>query len=117
MSRRFWLIAMLAMAMAFFVAATVDTGHEDQGPEHIDIDSGGKGLVSFPHREHQNNLTDCNICHQYFPMEQDAILRLKKDGQLKKKQIMKDLCIHCHKETKQAGKDAGPTSCNNCHTG
>ena len=117
MSHRFWVIAMLAMAMAFSIAAIANTGSEDKGPEHIDIDSGGKGLVPFPHREHQKELVDCSICHQHFPMEKDAILLLKKDGQLQKKQIMKELCIHCHKETKQAGRDAGPTTCNKCHTG
>jgi len=85
------------------------------GPEHIDINTGSNGWVPFPHREHQNNLVDCTICHQHFPKEEQGILRLKNEGQLKPKQIMTTVCVQCHKDRRAQGMKAGPTGCARCH--
>jgi len=105
-------MAVLIFSTIFALGAAVD-----QGSEQIDINTGSKGWVPFPHRMHQNNLVDCNICHQNFPQEKGGILRLKAEGQLKSKQIMKTLCIQCHKDKRAAGKPGGPTtSCNQCHS-
>ena len=104
-------IAVLIFSMFFILGAETY-----KGAEQIDINTGSKGLVPFPHRGHQIGLGDCNICHQNFPKEKDSILGLKKAGQLKPKQIMNDLCIHCHRDLRKAGKPGGPTSCNKCHT-
>jgi hypothetical protein len=104
-------IAVLIFSAAFVLGAAVN-----QGPEQIDINTGSNGWVPFPHRAHQKNLVDCNICHQFFLQEKESILRLKSEGQLKSKQIMKDLCIQCHKDRRKAGKAGGPTSCSQCHT-
>jgi len=83
---------------------------------HIDINTGGKGLVPFSHQGHQTLLMDCSICHERFPQEAESILRLKNEGRLKKKEIMKGLCIQCHKDTRKAGQTSGPESCSQCHT-
>ena len=104
-------IAILILSAAFVLGAAMN-----QGPEQIDINTGSKGWVPFPHRMHQNNLVDCNICHQNFPKEKGGILRLKTEGQLRSKQIMKDLCIQCHKSRRDGGKPGGPISCSQCHT-
>lgn len=106
----------IAMAVLIFSTAFALDAAINQGPERIDINTGGNGWVPFPHRQHQNKLVDCNICHQFFPQQKEGILRLKSEGQLKSKQIMKNLCIQCHKDRRKAGKEAGPTSCVKCHT-
>jgi hypothetical protein len=104
-------IAVLIFSMIFVMGADIN-----KGAEQIDINSGSKGWVPFPHRGHQMGLGDCNICHQHFPKEKDGILRLKAEGQLKSKEIMDDLCRQCHKNMRAEGKPGGPTSCNKCHT-
>lgn len=109
-------LKIVAMVVLIFSAAFALGAVVNQGPQQIDINTGGKGLVPFPHRVHQNTLGDCNICHQFFPKEKDSILRLKNEGQLKSKQIMNKLCIQCHKDRLKADMTAGPTSCNKCHT-
>ena len=106
------------VASVLIIAATFSIGLAvDNGPAEIDINSGGKGLVPFPHQEHQEKLVDCMICHNLFPQQKDSILKLKDEGKLKKKEIMKDLCIQCHKDRKKAGQEYGPTSCSQCHKG
>ena len=85
------------------------------GAEKIIIEGGKKGNVPFAHRLHQKQLSDCNICHSYFPQKAGAIKYLKNNGQLKKKQLMKSLCIKCHKTEKNAGNPSGPTTCSKCH--
>jgi hypothetical protein len=109
-TRNVWII-LLFIALALSLGAAME-----QGPEQIDINTGGKGLVPFPHRDHQTRLVDCMICHELFPQEKNSILKLKDEGKLKKKQVMKDLCIKCHKDTLNAGKESGPVKCSQCHT-
>jgi hypothetical protein len=88
----------------------------DSGAEEIMIDAGNKAPVFFPHRQHQEtSAIDCQTCHELFPKEPGSITRLKSEGVLKSKQVMKDLCISCHTETDKAGKPSGPRSCSVCH--
>ena len=100
----FWCLTL--MAFSFAMADTIGT---------IDINTGGKGLVPFSHRAHQDALMDCNVCHQWFYQEKEGILKLKNEGRLKKKQIM-NMCIKCHKDTRKAGDASGPESCSQCHS-
>ena len=44
-----------------------------------------------------------------------ALKSLKREGALKKKQVMNTLCIKCHKAEKKAGNKAGPVTCSQCH--
>jgi hypothetical protein len=88
---------------------------ENKGAPQINIDGGSRGMVPFPHREHQNTLKDCQKCHALFPQEQHSIEKLKKDGKLVKQQVMKELCIKCHKATQKTGSKSGPTTCSKCH--
>lgn len=87
----------------------------DKGAEQIKLDGGKQGGVLFPHRRHQATLGDCLICHSFFAQEKGSIQKAKDQGTLAKKQVMNKLCIHCHRAQKQAGKEAGPTTCNKCH--
>jgi Cytochrome c7 and related cytochrome c len=87
----------------------------NKGAKSIEIDGGTRGKVPFPHHRHQENLSDCTICHSIFPQKSGSIEALKTDGKLKKKYVMNKLCTKCHKETKKAGGKTGPTTCSKCH--
>ncbi len=107
------LISMVALIAGSMVAVSLAT--ENQGAENIVLNGGKRGKVTFPHRQHQKNLADCQICHSIFPQEPGAIRKLKAQGTLKKKYVMNKLCTKCHKEKKKAGQRSGPTKCSKCH--
>jgi hypothetical protein len=106
-----WAFAIFLVSIFFLGAAAL----QNKGAAQIDIDGGERGAVSFPHHRHQDKLVDCNICHSYFPQQPRSIEQLKKEGKLVRKQIMKKLCIKCHKAEKNAGNAAGPVTCSKCH--
>jgi hypothetical protein len=107
------LMSMVALMTVSFMAVSLAT--ENQGAEHIELDGGRRGDVPFPHRLHQKNLADCQICHSEFAQEPGIIEKLKTQGALKKKYVMNKLCTKCHREKKKAGQPSGPTSCRTCH--
>jgi hypothetical protein len=88
---------------------------KNKGAANIEIDGGKKGKVPFPHRQHQERLVDCKICHSVFPQKPGSIKELKGQGKLKKKYVMNKLCTKCHKAKKKAGQKSGPTKCSKCH--
>jgi hypothetical protein len=98
--------------VAFSIAAAV----VDKGAEKMVLTGGKNGKVPFPHAVHQTILNDCNVCHQLFPQNKGIVDRLKNEGKLKKKQLMKQ-CQACHRKMKKAGSKAGPTRCKACHSG
>lgn len=102
-------ISMMASIAVIAIAA------ENIGQEQFDLDGGGRGDVSFPHKLHQDTLGDCNACHDLFPKELGVIEKMKADNKLKRKQVMNASCIACHKEYKAKGKKFGPVRCNECH--
>ncbi len=106
-------ILLIIFTMVFTTAIVAAVKNE--GAKDIEIYGGSKGKVPFPHYMHQDNLKDCNICHSLFPQKPDSIKDLKTKGQLKKKQVMRKLCIKCHKAEKRAGNKAGPITCSKCH--
>ncbi len=107
------LISMVALIAGSTIAVSLAT--ENQGAENIVLDGSKRGKVHFPHRQHQKNLEDCQICHSVFPQEPGAIKKLKAQGTLKKKYVMNKLCTKCHKAMKKAGQPSGPTKCSKCH--
>ncbi|MBT8368485.1 MAG: cytochrome c family protein [Deltaproteobacteria bacterium] len=107
------LISMVVLIAGSSIA--VSLAIENQGAEKIELEGGKRGKVPFPHRQHQKNLGDCQICHSIFPQEPGAIQELKAQGTLKKKYVMNKLCTKCHKEKKKAGQQSGPTTCKKCH--
>jgi len=88
---------------------------ENKGAEIIFLNGGKMRDVHFPHHRHQNALGDCKVCHDLFPARAGSIAELKKQGKLKRKQVMEEHCIACHKKKKAAGDRTGPTSCARCH--
>ena len=111
MLKRILLITALIGLLA--PAAAVLT--EENGAENMELNGGSRGNVPFPHRTHQEVLGDCGKCHDLFPQETGAIDRLKKAGDLKRKQVMNKSCVKCHKATKKGAGKAGPTTCSKCH--
>lgn len=101
---------MLASAM---VASSMAT--QNKGAENLELNGGSRGNVPFPHRQHQDQLGDCKICHSVFPQKSGSIEELKAEGTLKKKYVMNKLCTKCHKEKKRDGQKSGPTTCTKCH--
>ena len=93
----------------------VSSANENKGPEKIELDGGSRGNVPFPHRQHQENLGDCKICHSVFPQKAGIIKELKSEGKLKEKYVMNKLCTKCHKERNKTGQKSGPTTCKQCH--
>lgn len=89
---------------------------QNSGAENIILEGGDSGVVNFPHQKHQDNLKDCNICHELFGQETGVIEKLKQAGELKPKQVMNSQCLKCHRDTKKAGKPSGPVSCTTCHS-
>ena len=98
----------------FIITATAVVSAEN-GAENMQLYGGKRGKVPFPHRIHQEVLKDCNACHDLFPQETGAIERLKKAGDLKKKQVMNKSCVKCHKAMKKSRGKAGPVTCAQCH--
>ena len=106
-----WVVGII---LSVFIS-TIGLAVENKGAEKIQIDAGSKGAVSFQHRKHQDRLGDCNVCHTMFPQEPQSLARLKANRKLKPKDVMKKLCVKCHKAEKKAGNKAGPTTCSKCH--
>jgi uncharacterized paraquat-inducible protein A len=109
------LIELLLVGVFFVGVAAVFAQTQNTGAVEIVLDGGTSGNVTFPHQRHQAKLADCTICHSAFPQKAGAIEELKAQGKLAKKQIMNEQCTKCHKEKKQAGEKAGPTTCTTCH--
>ncbi len=111
------LSVVLISIAAIIIASSIAFSENDQnkGAKNIEIDGGKKGKVPFPHRQHQERIVDCKICHSVFPQNPGSIKELKAQGKLKKKYVMNKLCTKCHKAKKKAGQKSGPTKCSKCH--
>ncbi len=103
-------------AVCFFLAVATSVAVQNTGEANLVLDGGKTGSVAFPHKAHQDNLKDCNVCHDTFPQEKGSIDKLKAEGKLKQKQVMNTQCLKCHRDNKKAGKPSGPTGCTSCHS-
>jgi hypothetical protein len=99
---------------ALIACSTGVIAANDRGAENMTLYGGNRGKVPFPHAQHQTVLVDCMVCHTYFPQETGSIKKRQADGELKKKQVMRQ-CTSCHRKTSKAGQKAGPTRCSTCH--
>jgi hypothetical protein len=113
---RFKVVVLFALALggAILAIGTVPAA-ENKGAENMMLAGGSRGEVPFPHLQHQNNLEDCQTCHDLFPQRQGAIEALKSQGKLESKQVMNQLCTGCHREKRRAGEPTGPITCSDCH--
>ena len=115
MNVKLFVILLSMVALVGGSSMAVSLAAENQGADSMDLEGGKRGKVPFPHRLHQKDLGDCQICHSIFPQEPEAIAKLKAQGALKKKYVMNKLCTKCHREKKKAGQRSGPTTCKKCH--
>lgn len=106
--------ALISVILAFVMAAAF-VAAENHGAVDITVFGGSRGEVPFTHKQHQDRLNDCSVCHDYFSQQPDAMKVMKENGELKKKLVMNKLCIKCHKAEKTAGNKSGPTTCSECH--
>jgi len=111
---KIWMLVVLAAVIAMPAVGTLSAA-EDKGPEEMTLAGGSRGEVPFPHRLHQENLEDCQVCHEFFPQQQGAIEALKSQGKLESKQVMNKLCTACHRDRRRAGEASGPITCSDCH--
>jgi hypothetical protein len=114
-TRIFLLLGLAVMAVAAGLPATSGVASENKGATEIKLPGGTRGLVPFPHHQHQDKLGDCEICHSVFPQKAGIIEELKAQGELKKKYVMNTLCTKCHRQKKKQGIKTGPTTCAKCH--
>jgi cytochrome c-type protein NrfB len=108
-------VVFIAATSIFFFFST-GFSEQNQGAENIILEGGESGVVSFPHKIHQDVLKDCNICHELFNQEIGNIEKLKAEDKLKAKQVMNTQCLKCHRDNRKAGKSSGPVSCTTCHS-
>ncbi len=88
---------------------------QNQGEKTIVMNGGNQGNITLPHHLHQDVIDDCMVCHGDFPKESGSLDALKAAGTLKKKQVMNQTCLKCHRDRKNAGEKSGPVSCSECH--
>jgi hypothetical protein len=111
MLRKKWVVGII---LSGFIS-TISLAMDNKGAANMQIYGGSRGAVPFPHRIHQDKIGDCKTCHAVFPQESQSLTKLKKNGQMKPKEVMNKLCVKCHKAEKKAGNNAGPTTCSKCH--
>ena len=87
----------------------------NRGADQIVLQGGKAGNTPFPHHRHQDALKDCNQCHNLFPQQAGAIEKLKQEGTLHNKQVMKQ-CQSGHRKMAREGQKSGPISCKKCHS-
>ncbi len=108
--------ATIVSAILALLLAAVFVAAENRGASEITVFGGSRGDIPFTHKQHQDRLNDCSICHDYFAQQPKAIKLMKEKGELNQKLVMNKLCIKCHKSEKAAGNKFGPVTCSECHT-
>jgi hypothetical protein len=112
-----WKISCLCLIIAgLFLGPMFTIAGEPQGREEIPLYGGRSGDILFPHHLHQKVVKDCQTCHVDFAQKEGALDAAKKSEALRKKQVMNETCIKCHRAMKKAGEKSGPTNCKHCHT-
>ena len=104
------LCGLVVLIFGFGIATAVENG-----PAQMELKGGERGDVPFNHKQHQDNLKDCNTCHVMFPQKTGAIQEMIEQGNLKPRKVMNSLCTACHREKKKAGVATGPVTCSKCH--
>ena len=104
------------IATGMMLASVFTFAGETQGRKEISLNGGASGNILFPHHRHQEIVKDCQTCHGDFDQTEGALAAAKKADILKKKQIMNNTCLKCHRAMKKAKEKTGPVSCKGCHT-
>ena len=108
--------SLFLISALFFIGWTgIATSGENKGAENVTISAGKAGNVPFSHKNHQDKIEDCMVCHQLVPKEKNAVSELIGTGTISKQQVMNTQCIKCHRQLKLEEKASGPIACNECH--
>ena len=106
----FLVTSILVIGLAMYVNA------RDRGAETVVFEKGRMPAVTFDHHMHQDRLdSECNACHDLFPMKTGIISEMITQEKLKQQQVMNSKCVKCHKDRKKEGLMAGPTKSTECH--
>ena len=97
-----------SVLLILVLIATTGAATENKGSSDIVLQGGKAGGVPFPHHKHQDNLKDCNLCHNLFSQTSGSIDKLRAEGKLKIKEVMTQ-CQDCHRQK------GGPKTCKGCH--
>ncbi len=106
---------MVMYSILILILSSVMVFAQNLGSKDIILKGGKKGNITFPHYTHHGLIRDCLVCHADFSKEPGALDRAKAQGTLKKKQVMYEICLKCHKDKKRAGETSGPIKCSGCH--
>ncbi len=101
--------------LVFLFLSTAVVFAQNKGQAEIILNGGRMGNITFPHYLHHGVINDCMVCHKDFVKEPGSLQAAKDKGVLKKKQVMYNTCLKCHKDRKKAGETHGPVSCSGCH--
>ena len=105
----------IIVGVAFMSLAFAGAAFAGNGAETIVLKGGSLGDVTFPHKVHQEKLSQkCDACHKLFAKEAGSIEKAIAAGTMKKKDAMTN-CLDCHKAEKAKNAAAGPTTCKECH--
>lgn len=102
-------------SILILILSSVIVFAQNQGSKEIILKGGKMGNITFPHYTHHGVIQDCMVCHADFSKEPGALDKAKVQGTLKKKQVMYETCLKCHKNRKKAGETSGPVKCSGCH--
>jgi len=117
MIQKNWKISFLCLILTgLFLGLTLSFAGKTQGREDISLYGGKSGNILFPHHLHQKVVKDCQTCHVDFAQKEGALAAAKRSEALKKKQVMNNTCLKCHRALKKSGETSGPTNCKHCHT-
>ena len=109
------LLTLVICGLAVFVIGFGNAAAQEKGDAEMILSGGERGDVPFNHKQHQDNLKDCNTCHSLFPQKFNGISEMIEQGNLTPKKVMNTLCTGCHREKKKAGEATGPVTCSKCH--
>ena len=102
-------ILAIMVAVGLVALGTATLVSADNGPEEIKLPA-KMGEVTFPHKAHQEKVSDCTTCHH--KGVEAGTCGSCHDGTKapKAKDAFHKLCKDCHKDMK-----SGPTGCKDCH--
>lgn len=105
----------IIVGVSFMSLAFAGAAFAGDGAETIVMKGGSLGDVTFPHKVHQDKLSqNCDACHKLFAKEAGSIEKAIAAGTMKKKEAMAQ-CVDCHKAEAAKNAAAGPIKCKECH--
>jgi hypothetical protein len=121
------LLVVTAITLSLALTVSMSIAEQNKGEAEITLNPDGKKPANFPHKDHQDRLKDCGVCHhtavdgKKTPLaEGDAVAKcdtchnadFANETLRKWKDVGHGLCKDCHTKMKA---DGAPTKCGACH--